>query len=69
MINILGISGSPVKGSNTKLMLREALKAVEQDGVKIDIYDIQGKRIEDCRHCNWPGSSKRARPMSKGQVC
>ena len=53
MINILGICGSPVKESNTELILREALKAVEQDGVKIDIFTVQGKRIEDCRQCNW----------------
>jgi multimeric flavodoxin WrbA len=53
MINILGISGSPVKESNTELILREALKSIEQDGVKIEIFTLHGKRIEDCRHCNW----------------
>jgi len=53
VIDIPGICGSPVKESNTELILSEALKAVEQDGIKIDIFAIQGKRIEDCRHCNW----------------
>ena len=53
MIKILGICGSPVRESNTEWFLREALKAVEQDGIKIDVFNVQGKKIEDCRHCNW----------------
>jgi len=53
MINILGICGSPVKESNTDLMLTEALKSVEQEGVRTDTFSVQGKKIEDCRHCNW----------------
>ena len=38
MINILFICGSPVKESNTEIILKEALKSVEGDGVKIDIF-------------------------------
>ena len=53
MINILGVCGSPVKESNTELILREALKAVDQEGIKVDIFNVQDKTIEDCRHCNW----------------
>ena len=53
MINIVGICGSPVKGSNTELILREALGAVEGDGVNIDVFTTHGRKIEDCRHCNW----------------
>lgn len=53
MINILGICGSPVKDSNTKLILKEALKAVEQEGVQSEIFDVHDKKIQDCRHCNW----------------
>lgn len=53
MINILGICGSPIKGSNTELILREALKAVEQDGVSTEIFSLHGKKIEDCLQCNW----------------
>ncbi len=53
MINILGISGSPIKDSNTEMFLREALKAVEQDDVTTEIFTLHGKKIEDCRQCNW----------------
>ncbi len=52
MINILGICGSPVKDSNTKLILEEALKAVEQEGIQSEIFEVYDKKIEDCRHCN-----------------
>ena len=53
MINILGICGSPVKDSNTELILKDSLQAVEQDGVQIEIFTVYNKKIEDCRHCNW----------------
>jgi multimeric flavodoxin WrbA len=53
MVKVLGICGSPVKDSNTELIMREALKSVEQKGVSTDIFTVGGKRIEDCRHCNW----------------
>lgn len=53
MIRILGICGSPVKDSNTEVLLREGLKAIEQDGVQTDIFLADGKKIEDCRQCNW----------------
>jgi len=53
MINVLGICGSPVKESNTELIIKEGLESVEQEGVQTDIFNVQSKRIEDCRHCNW----------------
>jgi len=53
MIKILGICGSPIKGSNTELMMRDALESLEQKGVSTDMFTVQGRRIEDCRHCNW----------------
>jgi multimeric flavodoxin WrbA len=53
MITILGICGSPVKNSNTELFLSEALKAVAGEDVKVEIFTLHGKKIEDCRQCNW----------------
>ncbi len=52
-MNILGICGSPIKDSNTELILGEGLKAIEQNGVKTEIFTLDGKTVEDCRHCNW----------------
>ena len=53
MIQILGICGSPVKNSNTELILKEALEAVDQKGVRSEIFTLHDKKIEDCRQCNW----------------
>ncbi len=53
MINVLGICGSPVKDSNTEVMMKEALSAVEGEKLKTKIITLNGKKIEDCRHCNW----------------
>jgi multimeric flavodoxin WrbA len=53
MIHFLGICGSPIKGSNTELILREGLRAVEQDGIKTEVFTLHDKKIEDCIHCNW----------------
>jgi multimeric flavodoxin WrbA len=53
MINILGICGSPVKDSNTELLLSEALKAVQKAEVRTDLFTLHDKKFEDCRHCNW----------------
>ena len=52
MITIPGICGSPIKDSNTGLLLREALKVVEQEEVQTEIFSLHRKEIEDCRQCN-----------------
>jgi multimeric flavodoxin WrbA len=53
MITVLGICGSPVKDSNTELFLQEALAAIQKEDVVTEFFSIQGKKIEDCRQCNW----------------
>ena len=53
-IKVLGICGSPVRGGNTEVFLREALK--ESGGVadvETEFVSLAGKEIKDCRHCNW----------------
>jgi multimeric flavodoxin WrbA len=50
---VLGICGSPVKNSNTEILLREGLKAAEDQGAETQMITIDGTRIEDCRQCNW----------------
>jgi len=53
-IRILGICGSPVRGSNTEVFLSEALKTAEGLGdVSTESVRLIEKRIGDCRHCNW----------------
>ena len=43
MTNILSICRSSVKESNTELILRNVLKSIKQNEIKIDIFNIQGK--------------------------
>lgn len=53
-IKILGICGSPIKGGNTEVLLGEALKvALEMGSVSTEMISLAGRKIEDCRHCNW----------------
>jgi multimeric flavodoxin WrbA len=60
MITVLGICGSPIKDSNTELLLQESLKALQQEEVATDSFSIQGKKIEDCRQCNWCMAKQKA---------
>ena len=53
-MKIIGIIGSPRKGGNTEIMIKEALKAVEKEGVEIDVirlYDLDLKPCDGCRIC------------------
>ena len=64
-ISILGICGSPIKGGNTEVFLKESLKAAEaNDGVNTELISLAGKDIKDCRHCNWC-----ARKQEEGKFC
>ncbi len=54
MVKLLGIVGSPRKGGNTEIIIREALKAAEQEGVEtelIHIVDFSLKPCDACRVC------------------
>ena len=48
---ILGISGSPVK-RGSYFLLEEALKEVENKGIKTDILQIADYNLEFCRGCD-----------------
>ena len=64
-IKLLGICGSHVKGGNTEHFLKEALKAAEEEkDVLVDTYNLAGRKIQDCIHCNWCVSKQR-----EGEFC
>lgn len=64
-IKILGVCGSPIKGGNTEVFLGEALKAAQETvGVSTEMISLAGKKIEDCRHCNWCITKQ-----EEGKVC
>ena len=52
-IKILGVCGSPVKGGNAELLLKESMQAAQEtDGVETKILLLSQKNIKDCCHCN-----------------
>ncbi len=53
-IKIFGICGSPIKGGNTEILLKEALKGAEEIGnVETDYVSVADHPVKDCTHCNW----------------
>ncbi|MFH1700515.1 MAG: flavodoxin family protein [Candidatus Zixiibacteriota bacterium] len=51
MTNILGISGSPVVGSSTELLVREVLKAGKAGGAKTKYIYLNELDIVPCQSC------------------
>jgi len=50
-MKVLGISGSPRKGGNTEILLREALRAVEQMDCTTWLFSMSEKTVAPCRAC------------------
>ena len=48
----IGICGSPRNGSNTEILLREALKTMEKSGVETELILLREKNIELCKGCD-----------------
>ncbi len=54
MIQVLAISGSPVKDGNTEALVKEALGVLANEReVQTEIFNLSTMKIEGCRHCNW----------------
>jgi len=45
---VLGIAGSAVKGGNTEILVKEALKAAESEGAETEFISLADKKIEAC---------------------
>jgi multimeric flavodoxin WrbA len=52
MVKIIGIIGSPRKGSNTGIMVEKALESAENAGADIEIIDLARADIEPCIACD-----------------
>lgn len=53
MVNILGISGSPVKKGNLEHFLGKMLDSVAGEDVSADIVHLSQVEIRECIHCNF----------------
>jgi multimeric flavodoxin WrbA len=50
-MKVLGINGSPRKGGNTELLIREVFKALEARGIKTEFFQLGGKKVNGCIAC------------------
>jgi multimeric flavodoxin WrbA len=63
-INVLGISGSPIKDGNTEVVLKKTLEQIASDDVTTEFVGIAGKKISGCIHCNFC-----AKKQTKEKLC
>jgi multimeric flavodoxin WrbA len=50
-MKVLGINGSPRKSGNTELLIKEVFKPLEAKGIKTEIFQIGGKKVNGCIAC------------------
>ncbi|AEH07394.1 flavodoxin family protein [Methanothermococcus okinawensis] len=51
-MKIIGICGSPRKNGNTSFLVKEALKAAEEEGVKTEYVSLYDKELNPCIACD-----------------
>lgn len=47
----VAFNGSPRRGGNTEILLREVLKVLEEKGIKTELIQIGGKKVNGCVAC------------------
>jgi multimeric flavodoxin WrbA len=50
-MKVLGINCSPRKGGNTEILIRTALKPLEDKGIKTELFQLGGKKVRGCIAC------------------
>lgn len=51
-MKVLGIVGSPRKGGNTEILVKEALTAAREAGAQTELVSVVGKNIAGCDGCS-----------------
>lgn len=51
-MRVLGIFGSPRRGGNTDILLEEALKGAEKEGVEVERLYLSDHRVTPCTECH-----------------
>ena len=47
----IAFNGSPRKGGNTELLIREVFKVLEKEGIETELIQIGGKKVNGCVAC------------------
>jgi multimeric flavodoxin WrbA len=50
-MKVLGINGSPRKGGNTEILIKEVFKVLEGKGIKTELIQVGGKKVHGCIAC------------------
>lgn len=50
-MNVFGIVGSPRKGGNTEILVKEALRTIEEEGLETELITLWDKTIKHCDGC------------------
>jgi multimeric flavodoxin WrbA len=64
----LAINCSPRKGGNTEILLKEVLSAMEKEGIKTELFQLGGKKINGCIACMKCVKEKDGRCHQKNKV-
>ncbi|HQG56885.1 MAG TPA: NAD(P)H-dependent oxidoreductase, partial [Bacteroidales bacterium] len=47
----VAFNGSPRKGGNTEILLREVLNVLDQKGFETELVQVGGKKVKGCIAC------------------
>jgi multimeric flavodoxin WrbA len=50
-MKVLGINGSPRRGGNTEILIREVFRILEEKGIKTEFFQLGGKQVNGCIAC------------------
>lgn len=60
-MKVVGISGSARKDGNTAILIKEVFKELEKEGIKTELIQLAGQKIQGCIACYKCFSSKNKR--------
>jgi multimeric flavodoxin WrbA len=67
-MKVLGINCSPRKGGNTEILLREVFRVLEKEGIKTELFQLGGKKVDGCIACMKCRKKKDGRCHQKNDV-
>ncbi len=50
-MRIIAFLGSPRKNGNTELLLKEAIKGIEDSGFKVNVFNLNNLKMSPCQNC------------------
>lgn len=50
-MKIIAFLGSPRKDGNTELLLKETIRGIEEQGLSVQVFDLNSMEISPCQNC------------------